>query len=100
MPLVIVLEPDGEVKLVDLARDDYEQPEMRSVSWGGLVVCTYARMRGLVGGSAAVGLAYGRSAEGAVDRWERAVEAAPGWAGAAPLPAPCSAGAGSVGFEN
>lgn len=28
MPLVIVLEPEGEVKLVDLAREDYEQPEM------------------------------------------------------------------------
>lgn len=41
MPLVIVLEPDGKVKLVDLAREDYEQPEMRSVFWGvwGLVVC-------------------------------------------------------------
>lgn len=31
MPLVIVLEADGEVKLVDLPREDYEQPEMRYV---------------------------------------------------------------------
>jgi hypothetical protein len=29
MPQVIVLEADGEVRLVELAREDYEQPEMK-----------------------------------------------------------------------
>jgi len=29
MPQVIVLEANGEVRLVELAREDYEQPEMK-----------------------------------------------------------------------
>lgn len=40
---MIVLEADGEVRLVDLPREDYEQPEMKYVHWNLVLVARCGR---------------------------------------------------------